>query len=156
MWSRVIVPCKLRTQFLIQLHEIHSYCMVWWPGLDCNTEQLAGCYAHYKWTCLAHPVTLTQSWEWPNKPLVGQHANFSGPVRGKMLTIVADVCTEWSEIHVNVFKHCWGWFASNFSHRNAHVEWPSHCTRVKIIWKQNAYFLAQFSATYVILYYHFV
>lgn len=94
-WKRVIVHRKQFTQ----LYEIHpssfrmkhvAHGLVWWPGLDCNIEELEVCCAHCQESCLAYPAALTHPGQWPNKPWVRQHAEFVDPVKNKMLIIVAD------------------------------------------------------------------
>ncbi|CAI5682743.1 unnamed protein product [Oreochromis niloticus] len=94
MWGvRVVVPPKLRSHVLKELHTAHpgmvrmkslacSY--VWWPGIDSQIELQAkacqSCQRVQKEPGLAplHP------WLWPSCPWERIHVDFAGPFEGHM------------------------------------------------------------------------
>ena len=108
LWgSRVIIPSKLHSRILEELHRDHpgitrmkalarSY--LWWPGLDrclekCVQECLA-CQAERNTPALAplHP------WLWPTKPWQRVHVDFAGPFMGEMFMVVVDAHAKWPEV----------------------------------------------------------
>ena len=78
LWaSRIIVPPKLRSRLLAELHSTHagstrmkelarSY--IWWPNLDKDLEQLSGSCPD----CLSFRAAPSKAdlhpWEWPTRP----------------------------------------------------------------------------------------
>ena len=91
--TRVIVPLKLRSKVLAELHQGHggivsmkalarSY--VWWPGLDKDIANMvkgcAECQAvrHLPSKAPLHP------WAWPIAPWERIHIDFLDPFLGKM------------------------------------------------------------------------
>lgn len=110
MWGvRVIIPSKLRSRVLSELHTGHpgvvkmkavarSY--VWWPGIDAQIEQVSK-------TC--QPCQLTQKapgpaplhpWTWPGSPWQRIHVDFAGPFQGQMFLVVVDAHSKWPEVHL--------------------------------------------------------
>nr|XP_055076811.1 uncharacterized protein K02A2.6-like [Misgurnus anguillicaudatus] len=108
MWGlRVVVPPKLQTQVLKELHVGHlgvvkmkslARSFVWWPGIDQQIEQLAmqcsGCQHVQKMpkTAPLHP------WEWPALPWQRIHVDFAGPFMGTTFLVVVDACSKWPEV----------------------------------------------------------
>ncbi|MGH0157174.1 UNVERIFIED_CONTAM: hypothetical protein FKN15_033151 [Acipenser sinensis] len=108
LWGmRIIVPTKLRTQVLEELHVGHlgvvkmkslarSY--VWWPGIDQQIEELikgcSGCQ-HIQNAPRAAPL---HPWEWPTIPWQRIHIDFAGPFMGQMFLVVVDACSKWPEV----------------------------------------------------------
>ena len=108
MWgSRVVIPPKLQSRALDELHEGHlgivkmkamvrSY--MWWPAIDKAIEQLAkgcsGCQLIQNNPTVAplHP------WEWPARPWQRIHIDFAGPFLGIMFLIVVDAHSKWPEV----------------------------------------------------------
>lgn len=108
MWGlRVVIPPKLQSQVIEELHEGHlgvvkmknlarSY--VWWPGLNKDIEQLAkscqGCLQqqHLPRKAPLHP------WEWPSKPWERIHIDYAGPVDGMMFLVIVDAHSKWPEV----------------------------------------------------------
>ena len=94
MWGlRVVIPTKLRTQVLQELHSAHSGMVrmkalarthVWWPGIDAEIEQLArkctACDLESKDPARVH----LHSWDFPSRPWERLHMDFAGPFLGKM------------------------------------------------------------------------
>ncbi|XP_025758532.1 uncharacterized protein K02A2.6-like [Oreochromis niloticus] len=110
MWGvRVVVPPKLRSHVLKELHAAHpgmvrmkslarSY--VWWPGIDSQIELQAkachSCQRVQKEPGLAplHP------WLWPSCPWERIHVDFAGPFEGHMYLVVVDAHSKWPEVHI--------------------------------------------------------
>ena len=99
---RAVIPAKLRSQVLSELHEGHlgivkmkslarSY--NWWPKIDKDFEHLAescpGCQLQQN---EAGRVQL-HPWEWPTRPWQRIHLDFAGPFLGRMFLIIVDACT---------------------------------------------------------------
>ena len=71
-----------------------GYC--WWPSIDTDLESmLADCESCR--TVLPAPATKTQTWVWPTKPWQRLHADFCGPIEGKMFLLVIDAHSKWLE-----------------------------------------------------------
>ena len=107
--NRVVIPAKLRSQVLEELHQGHigvvkmkglerSY--IWWPGIDKDVEGLAK-------SCTGCQMVQTQPrtaplhpWEWPSAPWERIHVDFAGPFLGSMFLIVVDAHSKWPEVEV--------------------------------------------------------
>lgn len=110
MWgSRVVIPPKLRSQMLDELHVSHpgisrmkglarSY--IWWPNLDGDIEmtvrQCTACQLNGNLPASAplHP------WEFPSRPWARVHMDFAGPFLGHMYLLMIDAHTKWLEVHI--------------------------------------------------------
>ncbi|XP_015112270.1 uncharacterized protein K02A2.6-like [Diachasma alloeum] len=108
MWGhRVVVPTSLRAMILKELHSSHmgivkmkalarSY--VWWPDIDSDIEQIPkSCLL-----CLEsgskpprNPLTV---WKWPEGPQFKVHADFAGPLNGKMFIVIVDAYSKWIDV----------------------------------------------------------
>ena len=108
MWGlRVVIPTKLRSQVLQELHSAHSGMVrmkalarthVWWPGIDAEIEQLARkCTACALESKDPSRVPL-HSWDFPSRPWQRLHIDFAGPFLGKMWLIAVDAHSEWPEV----------------------------------------------------------
>ena len=89
LWGvRVVIPQKLRSRVLDQLHEGHIGVVkmkglardhAWWPGIDKNIEGIAksceGCQAVQK----SPEVAPLHCWEFPRHPWQRVHIDFAGP-----------------------------------------------------------------------------
>ncbi|CAG2214044.1 unnamed protein product [Mytilus edulis] len=108
MWGvRVIIPNKLRSQVLGQIHEGHlgvvkmkalARSFVWWPGIDQDIEKLAkacnGCQLNQN----SPKGAPLNAWEWPSKPWDRVHIDFAGPFLGSMFLIMVDAHSKWPEV----------------------------------------------------------
>lgn len=107
LWgNRVIVPTRLRSAVLNELHSTHmgivkvkslarSY--VWWPQIDSEIEEtVKSCGA-----CNAvkdNPPTVSLiPWEWPTKAWQRLHMDYLGPVAGQYYLVVVDSHSKWLE-----------------------------------------------------------
>ncbi len=98
MWGlRVVVPPKLRSRVLEELHVGHlgvikikslARSFVWLPGIDQQIEQFAmhcsGCQHVQK---MPKPAPL-HPWEWPALPWQRIHVDFAGPFMGTTFLVV--------------------------------------------------------------------
>ena len=107
LWgSRVIVPLQGRKVVIELVHDSHpgvtrmkrlarSY--VWWPGMDAELEgavkRCAKCQENQK----LPPRAPMHPWEWPDRPWARLHADYAGPIQGKMVLVVVDGHSKWME-----------------------------------------------------------
>ena len=108
LWGyRVIVPSKLRSVMLDELHAGHvgvsrmkevSRSYFWWPCLDKDLEGLVRTCSK----CLSHrsmpPKAEIHPWEWPKYPWHRLHLDYAGPIRSKYFLILVDAHSKWVEI----------------------------------------------------------
>ncbi|XP_014206859.1 uncharacterized protein K02A2.6-like [Copidosoma floridanum] len=108
MWGhRLVVPESLRVLMLRELHDgymgvvkmealTRSY--IWWPGMDAEIEKITkSCEACLKYND-SPPKLKLHVWDWPDAPKVCLHADFLGPLDGKMYLIVADAHSKWVDV----------------------------------------------------------
>ncbi|XP_057202332.1 uncharacterized protein K02A2.6 [Triplophysa rosa] len=108
MWGlRVVVPPKLRTRVLEELHTGHlgvvkmkslARSFVWWPGIDQQIEQLAMCCSGCQHVQKMPKTAPLHSWEWPASPWQRIHVDFAGPFKGHTFLVVVDACSKWPEV----------------------------------------------------------
>ena len=126
LWGyRVIIPNKLRSALLSELHSGHvgasrmkelarSY--LWWPGLDKDLEFLVNsCSECLEKRPMPRKAEL-HPWEWPNHPWHRIHVDYAGPVRGKYFLVVVDAHSKWVEV-----------FPSNGPTANDTIKHLRHC-----------------------------
>lgn len=110
MWGyRVVIPIKLRSKLLLELHATHegiikmknnarSY--FWWPNLDKNIES----YVKNCDICMsARPEPNKSkiiSWPKTNEPYERVHADFLGPIQGKTILLIVDSFSKWPEAFI--------------------------------------------------------
>ena len=70
---------------------------VWWPGMDAELEgavkRCAKCQEDHK----PPPRSPMRPWEWPDRPWARLHADYAGPIQGKMVLVVVDGHSKWME-----------------------------------------------------------
>ncbi|XP_043266601.1 uncharacterized protein K02A2.6-like [Venturia canescens] len=108
MWGyRVIIPEDLRKNLLKELHDSHlgvvkmksvarSY--IWWPGIDNEIENVV---KSCEWCLEAAdnpPKAALHSWKWPDGPNIRLHADFLGPIDGKMFIVIVDAFSKWLDV----------------------------------------------------------
>ncbi|UYV64628.1 K02A2.6-like, partial [Cordylochernes scorpioides] len=106
--KRIVIPPKLRSQILIDLHEMH-FGMVkmmiiarryfWWPGIDRSIEDMARQCTICQETA-DMPSSMITEWTWPEKPWHRLHLDLAGPFMGKMFLVIVDAYTKWLEIFI--------------------------------------------------------
>lgn len=107
LWGRrVIIPCKLRSRILEELHESHmgivrtktlarSY--VWWPNIDKDVEQMCNSCAVCQQQRNEKP-RHHHPWSFPSSPWYRLHLDFAGPVDGKSYLVCVDAYSKWPEV----------------------------------------------------------
>ncbi|UYV79719.1 K02A2.6-like [Cordylochernes scorpioides] len=93
--ERIVIPPKLRSQILRDLHEMHFGIVrmkmiarryFWWPGIDGNIEDMARECTICQESASMPPSTISE-WTWPEKPWHRLHMDLAGPFMGKMFLI---------------------------------------------------------------------
>ncbi|UYV63661.1 hypothetical protein LAZ67_2005217, partial [Cordylochernes scorpioides] len=104
--ERVVIPQKLRSLILNDLHEMHLGMVkmkmiarryFWWPGIDKNIEELARDCRVCQESASMPPSTISE-WTWPEKPWHRLHLDLAGPFMGRMFMVLVDAYTKWLEI----------------------------------------------------------
>ncbi|XP_046373937.2 uncharacterized protein K02A2.6-like [Haliotis rufescens] len=104
--SRVIIPLKLRSVILSELHQSHpgitrmkglarSY--VWWPHLDADIETTVNSCDSCQEDRNCPSVAPLHPWEYPSQPWQRLHMDYAGPFTGSMFLIVIDAYSKWIE-----------------------------------------------------------
>lgn len=108
MWGhRVVIPLSCTKKVLTDLHECHmgivktkamarSY--VWWPGVDEAVEAMCRGCAVCAAEADAPPRRAPALWPWPAQQWSRIHADFLGPIEGKLYLVVVDARTKWLEV----------------------------------------------------------
>ena len=106
-YRRVVVPPPGRESVLLELHGEHpgtsrmkslARCLVWWPGLDQEIEQLVQMCTECQQERLSPPSAALHPWLWPTRPWTRLHIDFAGPMEGKMFLVVVDAHSKWIEV----------------------------------------------------------
>ena len=108
LWgSRVIVPTKLQSRVMEEVHRGHpgvvrtkalTRSLCWWPQMDQQIEDAVkacqGCQAIQKKPLPAplHP------WIWPSEPWERIHVDFAGSFRNKVYLVIVDAYSKWPEV----------------------------------------------------------
>ncbi|CAH8568978.1 unnamed protein product [Schistosoma guineensis] len=107
--DRIVIPKLLRHKVLKQFHSGHpgiskmkslarSY--AYWPSMDKDIENkcrnCSSCIQAAKNPSKCEP----QRWPMPAGPWVRLHADFAGPIQGKMFLIIVDAFTKWPEVYI--------------------------------------------------------
>lgn len=108
LWGmRVVVPAKLRSLVLQELHDGHpgivrskelarSY--VWWPSIDADLEShVKACKPCQEQRSAPNSAPL-HPWSWPTSPWKRVHIDFAGPFRQHMFLVVVDAHSKWPEV----------------------------------------------------------
>ena len=108
LWGlRVVVPAKLQTRVLEELHVGHqgmvrmkqlARCHVWWYKIDEDIENICrsckGCIQKRA----EPPKTLLHPWEYPKRCWQRIHIDFAGPIKGLYYFVVCDSYSKWLEV----------------------------------------------------------
>lgn len=108
LWgTRVVVPAKLRTAVLNEIHSGHPGIVkmktiarqyVWWPHIDMDVEKTCKqCYRCQLEQRMPRLVPL-HPWEFPGDVWKRLHIDFAGPFMGHMFMIVVDAYSKWLEV----------------------------------------------------------
>ena len=108
LWGlRVVIPTTLQGDILRELHETHlgmtkmkavarSY--VWWPNLDKQIEGVVSSCQVCQSMRADPPTASVHPWTFPSKPWSRLHADFAGPVSGKMYFVLVDAYSKYPEV----------------------------------------------------------
>lgn len=108
LWGhRIVTPASLRKGLLNELHSIHmgvvkmkalarSY--VWWPNIDKDIENVAKTCEICLKIADNPPRSTLYSWKWPEGPNYRIHADFLGPIEGKMYLLIIDAFSKWLDV----------------------------------------------------------
>ena len=110
LWgSRVVVPTKLRSRLLEELHMGHSgstrmkelaRSYVWWPKLDTDLEGLTNSCPE----CLSLRAMPSKAelhpWEWPTHPWHRLHVDYAGPVDSRYFLVIVDAHSKWVDVYL--------------------------------------------------------
>ena len=110
LWgSRVIVPPSERERIVSLLHEGHpgiarmkarARGYVWWPSMDRQLEdRVRSCGKCQQQLKLPQSSPL-HPWDWPDRPWVRLHADYAGPINGKLILVLVDSHSKWVEAWV--------------------------------------------------------
>ncbi|UYV66659.1 K02A2.6-like [Cordylochernes scorpioides] len=106
--ERIVIPPKLRSQILRDLHEMHFGIVkmkiiarryFWWPGIDGNIEDMARECTICQESANMPPSTISDR-TWPEKPWHRLHMDLAGPFMGRMFLVIVDAYTKWLEIFI--------------------------------------------------------
>lgn len=97
--TRVVIPAKLQSAVLEELHEGHpgivrskalarSY--VWWPCIEADLERMVQSCAKCQEQRSAPGKAPLHPWSWPTAPWQRIHIDFAGPFQQSMFLIVVD------------------------------------------------------------------
>ena len=110
LWGcRVVIPAKLHSRLLEELHKGHSGMVrmksvarsyFWWPGLESDIQKCAractACQAN-KYSPAKAPL---HTWSWPSSPWERIHVDYAGPMNNKMFLLILDAYSKWPEIYI--------------------------------------------------------
>lgn len=110
MWGyRVIIPHKYRNQLLNELHTTHegivkmksnARAYFWWPGLDADIEILVNSCKICAESRPEPKKCKIISKSDVTRPFEKIHADFLGPLDGKMILIIVDKFSKWPEAFI--------------------------------------------------------
>ena len=108
LWGlRVVVPTKLRTQVLQELHAGHQGIVrmkqlarlhVWWPCIDKDIEEEAKACEGCREKRAEPPKSDLHPWEFARGPWQRIHIDFAGPVQGMFYLVIIDSFSKWMEV----------------------------------------------------------
>ena len=112
LWAnRVIIPSKLRSTVLEELHEGHlgvsrmkalARSFIWWPNLDKELEDTAKrCELCQRQQAKPAKTNTAHPWINPEKAWERVHADFA-EYAGKQYLLLVDAYSKWPEVHMNL------------------------------------------------------
>ena len=73
---------------------------MWWPELDREIESCTKSCQPCQAGKNTSPKASLHPWAWPSVPWQRIHADFAGPVMGKMLLVITDAHSKWPEVQI--------------------------------------------------------
>lgn len=104
---RAIIPQKLRSRILQELHSEHAGIVkmkacarqyVWWPRIDHDLENLAKNCTNCNLIRNNPKETKTYEWERTNFPFQRVHIDYAGPFMGHYFFVLVDAFSKWPEV----------------------------------------------------------
>ena len=109
LWgTRVIVPAKLRSAVLKEIHAGHPGIVkmkaiarqyVWWPKVDADVEKVCKECETCQLDQRMPPQVPLHPWEFPGSVWKRLHIDFAGPFMNNMFMIVVDAHSKWLEVY---------------------------------------------------------
>ncbi|XP_064468503.1 uncharacterized protein K02A2.6-like [Ornithodoros turicata] len=111
LWGmRVLIPSKLRTRGLDELHCGHPGSIVrmkeiarsytWWPRIDDELEQTVKRCDDCQEQRPQPPKAPLHPWSWPSRPWDRVHLDCAGPFLSKNFLVAVDAHSKWPEVFV--------------------------------------------------------
>ncbi|WKY00905.1 hypothetical protein Q1695_015148 [Nippostrongylus brasiliensis] len=105
--DRIVIPTTLQAAVLRDLHNGHpgisrmkmlarDYC--YWPNVDKHMEDMVNSCRKCQESAKNPVKTTLSSWPTETVPWSRIHADYAGPINGKMFLVVVDACSKWPEI----------------------------------------------------------
>ncbi len=108
MWGlRVVVPVKLRSSLLNELHSSHagmvrmkSLAMMhfWWPNIDAEIETMTRSCIPCQMSAKNPKKAPLHPWEFPRRPWQRIHLDFAGPFQQRMWLVGVDAHSKWPTV----------------------------------------------------------
>ena len=104
---RVIIPRKLRTKLLEELHSSHQGVVkmkslaryhIWWPQIDKGIEHLARSCPSCQSNAKMPGKVILHPWIWPEHLFQRVHINLAGPILNSMFLLLVDAHSKWLEV----------------------------------------------------------
>ena len=104
---RVVIPTKLHTKLLEELHSSHqgvvkmkslARCHIWWPQIDKDIEHLARSCPTCQSNAKMPGEVIRHPWVWPERPFQRIHIDFAGPFLNLMFLLLVDAHSKWLEV----------------------------------------------------------
>ncbi|KAI8117633.1 hypothetical protein CVS40_10560 [Lucilia cuprina] len=107
--NRVVIPAKLRTEILNELHHTHigivkmkqlarKYC--YWKAIDSDIEQIVRSCSSCAKIRNSPPRVPVHSWEEPDENFQRVHIDYAGPFQNHYFLVLVDAKSKWPEIRL--------------------------------------------------------
>ena len=73
---------------------------VWWPGIDAAVESMVKQCEKCQQCQKLPSVAPLHPWDWPDRPWARIHADYAGPLMGKLFLLMVDAHSKWLEVHI--------------------------------------------------------
>ena len=104
-----MVPPQAQKRVIEEAHAAHigisrmkslARQFVWWPKMDTDLEAKVKSCRTCQLSRNEPPQSTLHPWEWPQQPWTRVHADYAGPMFGKMFLILIDAHSKWMEVHI--------------------------------------------------------
>ena len=106
--TKVVIPPPGREQLLEDPHKGYPWVgrmkslaqmFVWWLGINESIEETVYQCTEYQQNQSTPPRAPPHSWEWPSKPWLRLHVDFTEPVHSQMFLVIVNAHSEWVEVY---------------------------------------------------------